>query len=826
MAIQRNYLDMNSEDTGDFGEDAVSQNQVAVQPITKAATGIASLPVTQTAQTQTSAAGSPSFADLINAYNQKGAFTTRQEETEQGTKTYEDPTDLGGGWNAWEKQGQQIGTEGQGESVTPIYDKSSLGGFSRKDGDFVNFYDTTGKLISRQKWNESGLKSMWKDLGPLAMAALTAGGGAGALGNSLFGLTGGAAAGVGGALAGGVNAGLTGQNILTGALKGGLGSAGAMELGDILGTDVNLGGKAVTLGDVSKAVNLVQNPSLSGLVGAASSYLPGDISLGDTGLSAGDLMKGVGTAKALASGDERQIFNAIVGAASSGDIPLKTSFGPGDEQDFNDNLIEGYFQSGGAGDTGSSTDLSGDIDSLADQLGLTRDELETQITGLGTNFGGQLSDVQTGLESKISGTQDSVDQLATELGTTKEELLTQLGTTEDELNQQITDLGADFSGQLSDVESGLDTKITDLGKDLGGDIDAVANELGLTKDELKDDISSLGADLGGDIDALATELGTTKQDLLNQLGQTEEEFTNQIADLGADFGDQLSDLSTDLGGDIDALADELGLTKGELKDDIADLGADLGGDIDALADELGTTKQDLLDQLGTTEDELRGEITDLGTDLSGDIDSLADQLGLTREELTTQMDELGLDLSGDIDSLADELGLTREELSGDIGDLSSDIDSLADQLGLTREELTTQMDELGLDLSGDIDSLADELGLTREELSGDIEDLSKETKNALAEQSTQTKQQFKNLSDQQKVQTDALVKQGQTLSDAINQVQSSSNLNTLMMLMNDGQQPVQQAPMQDPYAHIKLMEDLFGSDIDLTPAGENTAQRK
>jgi hypothetical protein len=40
------------------------------------------------------------------------------------------------------------------------------------------------------------------------------------------------------------------------------------------------------------------------------------------------------------------------------------------------------------------------------------------------------------------------------------------------------------------------------------------------------------------------------------------------------------------------------------------------------------------------------------------------------------------------------------------------------------------------------------------------------------------------------------------------------------------QQAPMQAPMQDPYAHIKLMEDLFGSTIDLTPAGENTAQRK
>jgi hypothetical protein len=52
------------------------------------------------------------------------------------------------------------------------------------------------------------------------------------------------------------------------------------------------------------------------------------------------------------------------------------------------------------------------------------------------------------------------------------------------------------------------------------------------------------------------------------------------------------------------------------------------------------------------------------------------------------------------------------------------------------------------------------------------------------------------------------------------------NLPALFALLSAGQQPAQQTPMQDPYAHIKLMEDLFGSTIDLTPAGENTAQRK
>jgi hypothetical protein len=52
---------------------------------------------------------------------------------------------------------------------------------------------------------------------------------------------------------------------------------------------------------------------------------------------------------------------------------------------------------------------------------------------------------------------------------------------------------------------------------------------------------------------------------------------------------------------------------------------------------------------------------------------------------------------------------------------------------------------------------------------------------------------------------------------------SSMDLSGLLALLSGQQAPAQQAPMQDPYAHIKLMEDLFGSTIDLTPAGDRAA---
>lgn len=178
-----------------------------------------------TAASQPAPVAAPTMDDLLKAYQQQGATTTvATNETDAGTQYNTTPNDLGGGWMAWEKPPEVAYTEGSGESATNYYAPTELGGFSKKEGDYVNFYDLSGKLVDRQKWNENALTSAWNDLGPVAMAALTMGGGAGMLGNALFGLEGAAAAAAGGAVGGGVNAAITDQNILQGALKGGLSS--------------------------------------------------------------------------------------------------------------------------------------------------------------------------------------------------------------------------------------------------------------------------------------------------------------------------------------------------------------------------------------------------------------------------------------------------------------------------------------------------------------------------------------------------------------------------------------------------------------------------
>ena len=259
--------------------------------------------------------------DLKALYKEKGATEKRYTDTEQGRTEDYIPIQYGNGWSAFENDNRKIiDYIGSGMDATPVYDDAAktLGGFSKQEGDYVYNYDPEGKYLGRTKWNESNLKTLIRDLGPLAMAAVTMGGGGAFLGNSLFGLTGNAASAAGGALAGGINAYGNDQDILKGALLGGVSGAGTAKLSDILGADA-LGGtfKNATVGDVSKAINFAKDPTLAGAANLASPYLDTNIKLGDTGFTTNDVLKGLNTVQALGSGNDKQIFDAITGLAKT-----------------------------------------------------------------------------------------------------------------------------------------------------------------------------------------------------------------------------------------------------------------------------------------------------------------------------------------------------------------------------------------------------------------------------------------------------------------------------------------------------------------------------
>lgn len=268
--------------------------------------------------------GNFTLDDLKSLYKEKGATEKRYTDTEQGRTEDYIPIQYGNGWSAFENDNRKIiDYIGQGMDATPVYDDAAktLGGFSKQEGDYVYNYDPEGKFLGRTKWNESDLKRIIQDLGPLAMAAVTMGGGGAFLGNSLFGLTGSAASAAGGALAGGINAYGNDQDILKGALLGGVSGAGTAKLSDILGADT-LGStfKNATVGDVTKAINFAKDPTLAGAANLASPYVTTNFNIGDTGFTTNDILKGLNTAQALGSGDNQKIFNTITGLVKGTDF--------------------------------------------------------------------------------------------------------------------------------------------------------------------------------------------------------------------------------------------------------------------------------------------------------------------------------------------------------------------------------------------------------------------------------------------------------------------------------------------------------------------------
>jgi hypothetical protein len=309
--------------------------------------------------------------ELKDMYAEKGGTTQRITQSGEAGDVIDYLTnDLGEGFSAREDQ-PIIGYEGQGMDATPIYGDKVLSGFTQAKDGMDYFYDPEGVFQGSRKSQEAD--TFWDTFGPLIMGAVTMGGGGAFLGSTLFpSLSATAAAGAGGALAGGVNAALTDQNILQGALKGGVGSAGAMELGNT----------GFTLGDVNKAINFAQNPTLAGAANLASPYVTTNFELGDTGFTTNDLLKGVNTVQALGSGDNRRIFDTVTGLAKGTDFSGLTASEQA-ERDANRetarlNRIEDAVLNQPASDDGSTQgilDLIGEMYPAADIKGMSQGDL-------------------------------------------------------------------------------------------------------------------------------------------------------------------------------------------------------------------------------------------------------------------------------------------------------------------------------------------------------------------------------------------------------------------------------------------------------------------
>jgi hypothetical protein len=414
---------------------------------------------------------------------------------------------------------------------------------------------------------------------------------------------------------------------------------------------------------------------------------------------------------------------------------------------------------------GIKEDLATELDSLGldvDDINKTLDGLDSSINSVSTRVGlparpddpdteEDESRPATGLYAQIdalvaegASRAEAVDEvlsnLSEQLGTTKDDILEQLGTTEANLAADIAGVAEDVAGVSSQIED-LNTRIDGLvtngisvteATDIA--LSGLSDELGLTKEELLEQLGTTEANLAEGIEAVAEDVAGVAEDVAG------------VAEDVAGVSSQIEDLDTELNTRIDALVDQ-GATEYEA----------LSGAISSLADDLNTTEDNILTAISDSDSDIKGligtpaveddpntdedesapatglyaefgplatktDVEAVGTsvaDLTAIVNSYIDQ-GLTNDEALAQaISDLSEQLNTTEEGLLESLGETEETILDAVEGVSAQIDATNVNIGnlndlIVQYELDGKTRDEALSLA--ISDLSTDLGLTKEEL--------------------------------------------------------------------------------------------------------------
>lgn len=268
-------------------------------------------------------------------------------------------------------------------------------------------------------------------------------------------------------------------------------------------------------------------------------------------------------------------------------------------------------------------DLGTSKTQLMSQLGTVESTLRSEIEASQAALGQQLGDVETRLTEAIAAAeaagltrdeaiQAGLDAVAADLGTTRLNLLAQLGTTEQALKAQIAQTETSLGEQIVNVRTQLSDAI------------AVAEAAGMSRDQA----------IQAGLDAVAADLGVTRQSLLAQLGTSEAALRAEIEASQTALGEQittgLEGIRTDLANAearINQRAAEyeaLGLSRDQA----------LTAAVSDVASQLGITAQNLEEQIFAAQTQLSGQITAGQTALQQQIEQTAQILGKPARNVT------------------------------------------------------------------------------------------------------------------------------------------------------------------------------------------------
>ena len=317
------------------------------------------------------------------------------------------------------------------------------------------------------------------------------------------------------------------------------------------------------------------------------------------------------------------------------------------------------------------TSLGEDISDLADIIGKPATD-DADATGI-------FADIADLVASGVTR-DEAIQTVANDLGTTKTDLEKAISSVETSLGEDITDI-ADVLGtpEILDNPNTIDVNESQDPTGLFATIKQYENA-GIARDE--------ALDLAiGDV---STALGTTQTSLLNAIGATKDDLlaiigapaTDSTATTGifANIDQGLGELSTSIGADIDALSTSVGA-------DIDALSTSVGADIDAIADIIGKparevtqTDVDFVAELIASQEVTTEQI--LQYDVTGD--GLLDQLDI---------DLLNQTLSGDTTTGLADTSIFQDAtgMFGTMQDQNTALQTQLDTLTDQNTQLNTQL---------------------------------------------------------------------------------------------------------------------------------------
>jgi hypothetical protein len=370
---------------------------------------------------------------------------------------------------------------------------------------------------------------------------------------------------------------------------------------------------------------------------------------------------------------------------------------------------------------------------LFSKLGTTesglRNEFAAGLAGVST----EIADTRKALEDAIQAAKDiglegdaalqaGIDSVAAQLGTTKETLLSQLNTTEAALRTEFTSGITGLQGQmkaqydsLTDAQKATADALFEQGQTLEQAIAAA-------KAETTGQISELEAATKAQYETLTAAQKTTADALVAQ-GKT---LQDAIAAAKTETAGQIAGVETRLT-DAIAAAEAMGLTRDQA----------ITAAVDSVASELGTTKAALLAQMGTTEAALRADfasgISGLEAQTKAQYDALTAAQKATADALTAQGTTLADAIAAAKAETTGQIGALTADVQAKYDALTAEQKTLANQIAQQGVDLNTAIEQAKTQTQQQITDLGVQVDARINELMQQGQTYQQATQNAFAE---------------------------------------------------------------------------------------------